>query len=91
MHKDDKMAYVVKLMQNQYRLLGRIPKKQDFDSRTMCLIKQVLGPWPRALEAAGLKEVTGISSREKNRIKHKLIKAQQKQEKRTQCRGLNDN
>lgn len=36
--------------------LGRLPKKSDFDSETVCFIKQKLGPWPRALEKAGLKD-----------------------------------
>ncbi|MEE1011310.1 MAG: hypothetical protein U0L11_04660 [Acutalibacteraceae bacterium] len=36
--------------------LGRVPKKSDFDVVTLSRIKAFLGPWPRALEAAGLKE-----------------------------------
>lgn len=36
--------------------LGRIPLKEDFDGTTVSRIKSKLGPWPRALEAAGLKE-----------------------------------
>jgi len=35
--------------------LGRLPKKEDFDVVTLSRIKAFLGPWPRALEAAGLK------------------------------------
>ena len=36
--------------------LGRRPKKEDFDGPTRSRIKAFLGPWPRALEEAGLKE-----------------------------------
>ena len=32
----------------------RLPKKEDFDEATRSRIKAYLGPWPRALEAAGL-------------------------------------
>lgn len=35
--------------------LGRAPKKTDFDDAARAQIKSFLGPWPRALEAAGLK------------------------------------
>lgn len=36
--------------------LGRLPIKTDFSEIDKIKIKQALGPWPRALEAAGLKE-----------------------------------
>ena len=35
--------------------LGRLPNKSDFPGQDVEAIKQVFGPWPRALEAAGLK------------------------------------
>lgn len=35
--------------------LGFPPRKADFDDATRARIKTFLGPWPRALEAAGLK------------------------------------
>lgn len=44
------------LLRQKSRELGRIPKKGDFDEVTRSRIKAFLGPWPRALEAAGLKE-----------------------------------
>jgi len=34
---------------------GRYPKREDFSSEQVCAIKAFLGPWPRALEKAGLK------------------------------------
>lgn len=33
----------------------RYPKRSDFSEREVVAIKAFLGPWPRALEAAGLK------------------------------------
>ena len=36
--------------------LGRLPQKSDFDEVTRSRIKAFLGPWPRALESAGLKQ-----------------------------------
>ena len=38
--------------------LGRLPRKSDFEPADTGRIKQSLGPWPRALEEAGLKPVS---------------------------------
>lgn len=35
----------------------RYPQRGDFSPEIVCAIKAVLGPWPRALEAAGIKAV----------------------------------
>lgn len=35
--------------------LSRYPQRSDFEAEEICAIKAFLGPWPRALEAAGLK------------------------------------
>lgn len=66
----------IKLLQNKAEQLGRIPKKSDFKSDEICLIKAKLGPWNRALESAGLKEVSKhyIAKREKVQAKRKLKK-----------------
>lgn len=37
--------------------LFRYPQRSDFTAEEVCAIKAQLGPWPRALEAVGLKEV----------------------------------
>lgn len=55
MSDNDKQAWAVGLLQQKYKELSRLPKKEDFDSVTLSRIKAFLGPWPRALEAAGLK------------------------------------
>lgn len=36
--------------------ISRFPKKSDFKDEQVQAIKAYLGPWPRALEQAGLKE-----------------------------------
>ena len=41
----------------------RFPKRSDFDAREVVAIKAFLGPWPRALEASGLKEPRGDEKR----------------------------
>lgn len=53
---DSKAQAAVKLLTDRKNELGRLPKKSDFDSETVCFIKQKLGPWPRALKKAGLKD-----------------------------------
>ncbi len=55
MKSDCKTQAAIELLQEKSEKLGRLPQKGDFDSETVCFIKQKLGPWPRALEKAGLK------------------------------------
>ena len=66
---EEKKLWAVELLQNKWKELGRLPKKDDFDVVTLSRIKAFLGPWPRALEAAGLKEVTKIPKKPKSRRK----------------------
>ncbi len=56
---EEKKGWAVELLRNKYHETGRMPGKRDFDSVTLSRIKAYLGPWPRALEAAGLKEASG--------------------------------
>ena len=51
-----KKEWAAEVLRLKSEELGRLPKKSDFDVVTMSRIKAFLGPWPRALEAAGLKE-----------------------------------
>ena len=44
-----------------------MPRKEDFDEPNRSRIKAILGPWPRALEAAGLKEARVIPEKPKKR------------------------
>lgn len=54
---DEKKSWAEELLRQKNKELGRLPRKDDFDEATRSRIKAFLGPWPRALEAAGLKEV----------------------------------
>ena len=53
---EEKKAWAEELLRSKCKELGRIPTKKDFDSATCSRIKACLGPWPRALESAGLKQ-----------------------------------
>ena len=53
---EEKKTWAEELLRSKYLELGKLPTKKDFDSVTCSQIKAYLGPWPRALEAAGLKE-----------------------------------
>ena len=55
--------------------LARLPKRADFPSETVCFIKQKLGPWPRALEAAGLKAKSACTRAENGKKKKKAAKS----------------
>ncbi len=44
----------------------RFPKRSDFSEEEVCAIKAFLGPWPRALEAAGLKEPRNDGKKERD-------------------------
>lgn len=56
MINNTKKEWAVEMLRKKSKELGRLPKKDDFDVVTLSRIKAFLGPWPRALEAAGLKE-----------------------------------
>lgn len=75
---DNKAEFAVKILFDKSKELGRLPKRTDFDDKTVCFIKQKLGPWPRALEAAGLKPILENSSKEKSKIKRQRIKKNKK-------------
>jgi len=52
----EKREWAISLLKEKSKELGRLPKKDDFDEVTRSRIKAYLGPWPRALEEAKLKE-----------------------------------
>ncbi len=56
MTSEEKCAWAVRQLLDKNKETGRLPLKSDFDASTLSRIKAFLGPWPRALEAAGLKE-----------------------------------
>ena len=51
----------IQLLIDKQKLLAesgitRYPQRSDFENEEVCAIKAFYGPWPRALEAAGLKK-----------------------------------
>ena len=62
-----------KHMQLQDQGLSRYPQRSDFEEREVVAIKAFLGPWPRALEAAGVKPPRENDHAQKN--KEKRIRA----------------
>lgn len=71
MTTEEKEFWAVELLQNKCKELGTLPKKDDFDVVTLSRIKAYLGPWPRALEAAGLKKPKSVLGRNKRKTKKK--------------------
>lgn len=63
--------------------LIRFPQRSDFTDYEVMSIKAFLGPWPRALEAAGLKEPRGDNRLQKNREKRARAKKRIRQLKKT--------
>lgn len=54
---EEKKQWAIQQLQIKSAELGRTPKKSDYDSATCSRIKAFLGPWHRALETAGLREI----------------------------------
>ena len=52
MTRDEAICLLRQLAQR----LGRLPTRRDLPDAQVVQVKAALGPWPRALEAAGLKE-----------------------------------
>lgn len=71
MISEEKKALAVALLQQKSKELNRLPKKDDFDEVTRSRIKAFLGPWPRALEAAGLKECKAADAKRKTKKRKK--------------------
>lgn len=60
---------------------SRYPQRNDFSPEQVVAIKAFLGPWPRALEAAGIKPTRNPARREKQ-----LQKRIAQRRRTTQCR-----
>ncbi len=54
----EKELKAIEILTKKYNELGRLPKKNEFAGMELTFVKSVLGPLPRAFEAAGLKEVS---------------------------------
>ena len=88
MTSEEKKSWAEELLRQKSIELGRLPRKDDFDEPTRSRIKAFLGPWPRALEAAGLKEAKLLPEKPKKRksgvkSKTKSMKAQKSNESKT--------
>ena len=87
MTTEEKKCWAVELLKEKHKELGRLPHKDDFDEVTRSRIKAFLGPWPRALEAAGLKEPRVVIQKSKKRkkaatkSKNQAVSAHQKLER----------
>lgn len=53
---DQRRIWSIQQLRKKADEVGRLPTKADFEPIDKIRIKTALGPWPRALEAAGLKE-----------------------------------
>lgn len=53
---------------------ARYPQRSDFDEAEVVAIKAFLGPWPRALEAAGIKPPRNDDRLQRNREKRARAK-----------------
>lgn len=93
MTPEEKKAWACEQLVQKNKELGRLPKKEDFDEATRSRIKAFLGPWPRALEAAGLKQAKpeSVKSKKRNSGKSKAqrITALRKLEKKRLQKGEN--
>lgn len=69
MENEDKKSWAVRQLREKQEEVGRLPYKRDFDVVTLSRIKAFLGPWPRALETAGLKEVKPEALSKKKSLK----------------------
>ncbi len=69
MTTEEKKSWAIAALCQKAQELRRIPKKEDFDEAARSRIKAFLGPWPRALEAAGLKapRPDSVKSRKKSK------------------------
>ena len=67
MTTEEKKSLAIDLLRQKAEEVGRVPYKEDFDEATRSRIKAFLGPWPRALEAAGLKEAKPLPEKNKKK------------------------
>ncbi len=78
----------ISLLREKYASLHgeRFPKKDDFSADEVVAIKAFLGPWPRALEKAGIKEEdpARLAKKQEKRIHAKKSATQRKINKKMQ-------
>jgi hypothetical protein len=62
--------------------IERYPRRADFSEEQVVAIKAHLGPWPRALEAAGIKPPRDANGERAERLRQRRIR--QKKQRRAQ-------
>lgn len=75
--------------------IDRLPQRSDFSPEQIVLIKAHLGPWPRALEAAGLKPPRADDRIERQTLrrieaKRRQTKAKRERQIKYKSKGEND-
>ncbi len=83
--EDSILLLKMKYTELQERGIDRFPQRSDFGDREVVAIKAFLGPWPRALEAAGIKEPRSDDRLQKNR--EKRIRAKRNRRLMTEKQG----
>ena len=66
------------LIRGKAEEVNRFPKKSDFKSEEVAAIKSFFGPWPRALEAAGVKKINKERVEKKRERRKRLRENQRK-------------
>ena len=78
MVKIDKKNECIEMLVLAAEKLGKPPKKSNFSGDEVIAIKREFGPWPRALETAGLKPVSPKRRKSRQYYHDKIRKAGQK-------------
>ena len=76
------------LLQKKQMEADRYPKKSDFSEEEVAMIKSFFGPWPRALEAAGVKEPREIDKKQKRQQK-RIAAKRTRNERRKEIKKIN--
>ena len=89
MTDQEKKRRCAELLQARYAALqaageNRYPRRSDFSEEEVVAVKACFGPWPKALEAAGIKPVNPEkqAAKERRRIKAKRDATRKKLEEK---------
>ena len=89
MSPQNKEQECIALLRQRYAALqaageGRYPQRSDFSAEEVVAVKACFGPWPRALEAAGIKPVNEEkqAAKRKKRIEKKREATKKKAEEK---------
>lgn len=76
------------LLWNKQKQVNRYPRKSDFSEEEVAMIKSFFGPWPRALEAAGIKEPREDDKKAKRQQK-RIAAKRARNKKRKELKKMN--